>query len=307
MKTKALAAVALAMMATLGCTLTQNELRKNGLLPTVGGHTGEDGRAMMPKRCALKFVILTKPVSDETISTILWNVVDDQVLPDTVREALAANGLRAGVVTGELPAEVQAILDAPPPNRIDPALVIIPSGENTLVELGAAAPSLDLIVNRDGKAVGKVYDQAKGFLRLTPEYGSDNGVGLRFVPELHHGPVLRSWAPVPGTTFDPRQLAMKDGQREETYRELAAELNLHAGQVAVIGGRSDKSGSLGSFLFTANEVKSDRLLQRVLFVWASRSEDSGGTTNPGAAADLMLPPGLQPVDPPEMPQTSIEP
>ncbi len=301
MKTKALAALTLAMMAMVGCTLTQNELRKNGLLPTVGGHGGQNGRAIIPKRCALKFVIVTKPISDQTMNSHLWTVVDDQVLPDKTREALAANGLRAGLVTGELPPEVQAILNAPPPDQIDPALVIISSGENTLVELGAASPSLDLIVNRDGKAVGKVYDQAKGCLRLTPKYEDDNGVGLRIVPELHHGPFTRSWSAVQGTTFDPKQLTMKDGQHEETYRELAAELNLHPGQVAVVGGQSDKPGSLGSFLFTANEVKSDRLLQRVLFVWASRAEDGDGNLTPDA--ESVFPPGLKPVDSPEMPET----
>jgi len=304
MKTKALAAVALALMAMVGCTLTQSELRKNGLLPTVGGHAGEDGRTFMPKRCALKFMIVTKPVSDTVMSNRLWTVVDDQVLPDATREALATNGLRTGVVTGELPPEVQEVLNAPPPNRIDPALVIIAGGENTLVEMGASSPSLDLIVNRDGKAVGKVYDQAKGCLRLTPNYEGENGVSLRIVPELHHGPVKRSWSTVQGTTFDPKQLTMKDGQTEETYRDLAAELNLHPGQVAVVGGRSDKPGSLGSFLFTANEVNSDRLLQRVLFIWASRAEDADGTPTPDA--ESALPPGLKPVDPPEMPDAPGE-
>jgi hypothetical protein len=302
MKTKASAAVALVMMAMVGCTLTQSELRKNGLLPTVGGHAGKDGTAFLPKRCALKFMIVTKPVSDTVMSNRLWTVVDDQVLPDATREALAANGLRAGVVTGELPPEVQEILNAPPPNRIDPALVIISSGENTLVEMGAASPSLDLIVNRDGKAVGKVYDQAKGCLRLTPKYEENHGVGLRIVPELHHGPITRSWSAVQGTTFDPKQLTMKDGQTEETYRELAAELNLLPGQVAVVGGQSDKPGSLGNFLFTATEVKSDRLLQRVLFIWASRAENDAGSPSPDT--ESALPPGLKPVDPPEMPEMS---
>jgi hypothetical protein len=95
---------------------------------------------------------------------------------------------------------------------------------------------------------------------------------------------------------------MKDGQTEESYRELASELELHPGQVAVIGGVSNKPGSLGSFLFTATEAKSDRLLQRVLLVWASRSENGNGITS--TDAESSLPPGLKPVDPPEMPPMS---
>jgi hypothetical protein len=42
----------------------------------------------------------------------------------------------------------------------------------------------------------------------------------------------------------------------------------------------------------------------VLFVWASRAEDGDGNLTPDA--ESALPPGLRPVDPPEMPETAGE-
>ena len=51
------------------------------------------------------------------------------------------------------------------------------------------------------------------------------------------------------------------------------------------------ASSLGSFLFTAHEAKSDRPLRKVVFIWASRSEDAPTS------------PALTPTEPPaESPQ-----
>ena len=62
--------------------------------------------------------------------------------------------------------------------------------------------------------------------------------------------------------MNPMQFSLKDGQQEETFRELAAAFTLQPGQVAVIGHDPDRRGSLGAFLFTRPEPNSDRLTQQ---------------------------------------------
>ena len=87
---------------------------------------------------------------------------------------------------------------------------------------------------------------------------------------------------------------LKDGQQEDTLRELAATLTLEPGQVAVIGCRPDRPRSLGAFLFTQPEPNSDRLLQKLVLIWAAREQPRhwrGPRT--GAPADL------EPVEPPK--------
>jgi hypothetical protein len=121
-------------------------------------------------------------------------------------------------------------------------------------------------------------------------------VALRFVPELHHGPVTRRYDAMPASSsggFNAMPFALKDGQQEETLRELAAALTLQPGQFAVVGCDPDRRNTLGSFLFTQPEANSDRLSQKVLLIWAERS-------NPGAPGSQLSPSKLIPVEPPDL-------
>jgi hypothetical protein len=117
-------------------------------------------------------------------------------------------------------------------------------------------------------------------------------VTLRFVPEIHHGPIQHGFGAVPnGGSLAPQRFMVRDGQEEDTLRELAATLILQPGQIAVLGCLPDKQRSLGTFLFTQPEVNSDRLLQKVLLIWASR-------TTQGL-------PTLEPIEPPDLPQPQL--
>src|SRR5207249_919856 len=130
---------------------------------------GPGGQLIAPKRCTLQVAILSRPVADAVLNETLWGVADVQVLAPEVRRTLESNGLRVGLIGGGLPAEVQALLDAPPPHKVDPLLIDLPDGDSTLVSLSSAAPpaQASVLLNRDGKAVGKVYEEARGHLRLT--------------------------------------------------------------------------------------------------------------------------------------------
>ncbi len=289
------------MMTLVGCTLTQSDVRNDDLLPPLSRGLGRTGQVIVPKQVALKMMIAGRPVNESALGEAVWRVADSQAVDAQARRSLEANGLRVGVITGELPAEVRDVLEAPPPNRIDPAIVIIPDGESTLVDLGASRDVLNLLLSRDGSVAGKPYKTARGHVRVTAGREGETGVTLRIVPEMHHGPIRQSWGSVPGGgTYAPQQLVPRTGQAEETFRELAAGLTLKPGQVAVVGAESDRPGSLGHFLFTAPEANSDRLIQKVLFIWAMRSE--GGDT---ASGTETVPVGLQPFDP-EIPPSEPE-
>src|SRR4051812_27922595 len=276
----------LAVLAVAGCTLNKSELRRDNLLTRLGA----GGQVIEPRRCALQVAILSRPLRDQALDAGLWNVADEQAVVPEVRRALEANGLRVGLITGGLPAEVESILNAPPPNKIDPSQILLPDGDHTLISTNEAMPLASLLLSRDNRAFGKDYDDASGWFRVTAKQEGPDGVSLRFVPEIHFGPVQHAFGAVsnPGT-YAPQRFVVKDGQEEETLRDLAATLVLQPGQVAVLGCRPEKEQSLGTFLFTQPEVNSDRLLQKVLLIWASRS--SQGL------------PVLEPVDPPDMPQT----
>ena len=280
-------ATLLSVLVVTGCTLNRSDLRRETMFQT---RIGGNGKVIEPKRCGLQVAIVSRPLRDADLNAV-WRVADQQMINAEAHHALEVNGLRIGLITGDLPAEVDSIIKAPPPHKVEPAEFMLPDGEHAMINLCEATPMVSLLLNRQDQAVGKDYTDASGWLRVTANQEGASGVTLRFVPEIHHGPMQHSFGAVPnGGNYSPQQFMVKDSQQEETLRELAATLTLQPGQVAVVGGRPEADRSLGSFLFNQPEVHSDRLSQKVVLIWASRT----------TAAAAEVPKGLVPVDPPDM-------
>lgn len=281
-----------AMTAVAGCTLNRSELRQTSLLSKIGG----GGQIIEPKRCALQVAILARPLRDAIVESTVWSVADEQLVASDLRRDLESNGLRVGLITGDVPAEVEALLKkTPTPGKGEPIQHInVPDGEPTLISLNEKLPQVSLLLNREGHASGRDYQDASGWFRVTPTHEGTSDVALRIVPEIHHGQLQRVFSQLPNAGANaPHQFMQKDGQQEDTLRELATTLKLKPGQVAVLGCHADASRSLGAFLFTETEANSDRLLQKVILIWATRT----AAITPGGT--ISLPPGVEPIEPPD--------
>jgi hypothetical protein len=281
-------AVLMAMMAVVGCSLNRNnELRRDSLLARIGG----GGQVIEPKRSLLTVVLLSRPVGDPVINEAVWRTADEQAVGPEARRAWQINGLRIGLITGELPPEVEAVVKAPPPHKVDPTQILLAEGENSLFTLCPKVPEANLLLNLQGQPFGRDFKDACGFIRATANQEGALGVALRLVPEIHHGPFQHTVGAVPNSVgLAPQQLTFKDGQKEETLRELSASLTLKPNQIAVIGGYANRPRSLGSFLFTQLEPNSDRVLQTIVLVWARQNQPDRTQSDPR--------PKLLPVDPP---------
>jgi hypothetical protein len=281
----------MAATAVAGCTLHRLDLRENSPLPLMGS----GGQVIQPKICALQVATLSRPLRDESIHGAVWRVADEHVIAPQVRRVLQANGLRIGLITGDLPPAAEAVLKAPPPHKVDPAQIVLPAGESTLVSMAAPVPQVSLLLNRENQAVGKDYKDASGFVRITADQEGTNSVTLRIVPEIHHGPFQRGFGAAPNSGLNaPMHFTIKDGQQEDSLRDLAVTLTLEPNQVAVVGCRAERDSSLGSFLFTQSEANSDRVIQKVLLVWATRTHFG---QSDGESKKAL--PALEPTDPPD--------
>ena len=295
MSPKTLALALATTAAVAGCTLDRNELRPE-TTGSILGRAGNTGRVIEPKRCGLKVVILARPLGDKAVHSAVWGAADEQVVSPEARRALAANGLRVGLITGGLPADVEKALNAPPPDKVDPTEFNLPDGSNTLIALSESAAEASILLNRDGHVSGKDYKDASGFFRVTANQDGPTGVALRVVPEVHHGPILRRFDAMPGNAaaLNGMQFTVKDGQQEETLRDLAASLTLQPNQILAVGCDPDRRDTLGSFLFTRPEANSDRMIQKVVLVWASRTNMGDPGSGPTPPKDLV------PVEPPDL-------
>lgn len=254
-----------------GCNPWKGQMRPDALIGRIGSKPV--GQIIEPKKCALRVVILDRPLRDSVLNDILWRAVDEQSIAPEARSALQANGLRMGRITGDIPMEVEAILDAPPPNKVEPVSFHLDEAEQTLISVCEPAEQISILLNRDGRVFGKDFDDAGGFFRVTPQHHDGAAVSLRFTPEIHYGPIQRSFQAIQqASSYAPQQFTITDGQREESLRELSADIVLEPGQVAVLGCLPDRERSLGSFFFTLADSQADKRRQRVVLVWASRNQ-----------------------------------
>jgi hypothetical protein len=290
---------ALAAPLAIGCDLTMPGLRKpEGPIGTIGGRSG---RLVEPKRCTLTVVMLTRPQGDPVLNQVVWQAADEQVTAPELRRALQANGLRIGRISGELPRALEDLLRAGPPDIPDVQTIANPSGQSALIDAAHAAPrpQLNLLLSHpDGSVKGKPYRDARGLMRLTATH-EPAGVSLRIVPEVHHGPMRQGFGMVPHAgVATPHEFQMVSGQDEETFRDLSATLMIGRGQIAVLGARPERPGSLGDLLFQRPEANSDRVLQTLVLIWAGRNE---GPSDGEAGHGAEPPDALLPVDPQTLP------
>jgi len=253
-----------------GCALDKNGNQPGSVFTRIGGHSGQ---LIEPKRCLLKVAILTRPFGDPTINDIVWRVADEQIIPPAERRAWEANGLRVGRIIGEVPSELEAILkDTSPQGKVNPSNFDVVSGDSTLIIVSGAVELTSLLLNRDGRIFGNDYRDASGFFRVTPQHEGASSVSLRLVPEIHHGPIQRTYQALPNATpLGPQEFRINNGQQEETLRELATTLVLEPGQITIIGCRPEFKRSLGTFMLTQSVAHSDQRIEKLIMIWATRN------------------------------------
>jgi hypothetical protein len=263
-------ATAASLLAVAGCALDKPQNQPRQVFNRIGGHGGQ---IIEPRRCLIRVAILERPFGDPAINEAVWRVADEQAIGPAERKALEVNGLRMGRIIGELPKEVESILkeEGPHSPKVVPSNILLESGEQTLVSTCPRVAQVSLLVNRPDGVSGGDYQDASGYLRLTPRHHGEHAISLRVIPEIHHGPIQRTFPTLPNASgFAPQELTVRDGQKEEAIRDLAVDLSLEEGQVAVIGCRPDKR-TLGTFLFSPAAAENVERHQRLVLIWASRN------------------------------------
>ena len=98
-------------------------------------------------------------------------------------------------------------------------------------------------------------------------------------------------------------MTIRDAQKEEALHELAVDLVLEEGQVAVIGCRPENQQSLGTFLFSQPAAENEERHQRLVLIWASRNmngviaEPPRAAIAPSCSDALVVAPDEPPADP----------
>ncbi len=239
-------------------------------LPRDAGMVGEaparvgafGGTPARPAAFTLPMEVLFVRCADDAGAAVetLWREVDEQVIDDTVRRRLAANGLRAGILRGDLPATVladtapplsaaddstpsvaTATADAAPP-VVRQVLRLLPGRENEVVSL-RSVPNLVVMERDDDGLHGASYSDALPHFSVRAWPGADGRVRVELVPVIRHGPVERSWVGEEGV------FTVEAGQRRQLLESLRCTAEVPADAMLVVGAAGDAGATVGDALF----------------------------------------------------------
>ena len=192
-------ATAAGLLAVAGCTLDKPENQPKQLFNRIGGRRRRPGpRAQaMPDPRADPRPAVPRPGDQR------GGVADGRRTGRSRRPSarpLEANGLRHRPHHRRA---AQGDRDDPPgggPEQAQGRPVEHPARERRVdadQHERRGSPQVSLLVNRDDRVSGRDYQDASGYLRLTPRHHGAHAVSLRVVPEIQHGPVQRSFPACP--------------------------------------------------------------------------------------------------------------
>lgn len=233
-----------------------------------------------PKRVAMKIAILQAPLRDSVIDQSIWGTADDQVISSDLQQTLRNNGLKVALLRSSLPMDVEELLkrSGPAGQQVEPLKVNQPINEPTKIAAGEKRAECSILMDTGGKVQGKSYRQVSGFLRIAGQSITESGIVLKIVPELHHGDISSNFASATSAVspFEPAQLTIRSGQKEELIRELTTEVPVEPSQYLVIGLDTEREGSLGWFLLTDPPTSDQDTRQRLILIqaWNASREPS---------------------------------
>jgi hypothetical protein len=220
----------------------------------------------------------------------LWEQVDEQPLAPEVRRAMLDYGLRAGILQGQIPSELEALLNGAADASAKPAQkspTASQSLEEVVVDLEDESPvrrrvlqlraakraeiqtssvydSLPLLENDGGQVRGKPYANGQGVLSVKSFPQPDGRVRLDLLPELHHGEPKINYVGHQGI------IRLETGRAKKAFDQLALSATLSPGEMLLVTSLPQRPGSLGHYFFT--EQRAGALEQKLLIIRLAQTQ-----------------------------------
>ena len=172
---------------------------------------------MSPDSVVLEMFFVRFPFGDPAVNEKLWEEIDEQQFAPDLRERLARNGFRVGLLSGQMPdrtVEAAGIERQAGPERPNRRHQGRGSGGraaawsggicNFAPASGAKSSPRASIRNcrcwcaSRASSRGQTYNQAQGIFAVKSFPQPDGRVRLELVPELHHDQPRQRWVGEPG-------------------------------------------------------------------------------------------------------------
>ncbi len=266
--TAALLAVCGGACLLVGCASWSNDKpteRSANLLPP---------RQLNPDSVLVETVLARFPMSAEQELSQIWRLTNEGVCDLSLRQKLDQNGLRAGVILGDLPHLIREQLDKTAAKQTTDALEhagLAADVDNKMMQLQCrAGRRKDLLVKPDvrdaftilstseGKYVtGETFERATLLFDLRAMPHGDGSATIELTPEVQHGEHRQAFV---STEFGVRP-EMRRGVR--SWNELKISVTLMPGQILLVAGTFPPK-ALGSSFFLSKTA--DHTAEHVLLL-----------------------------------------
>jgi hypothetical protein len=264
----------LAMVTVWGCATPT----PNGKLPLAPAQ-------MSPDSVVLELFFVRFPFGDAAVNDKLWQEIDEQHLPSDLRQRLARNGFRVGLVGGQIPSELSKLLElsdkpaaaseGPAGAKLDEQLtepsvvhrhLQLRAGRRSEIVASSVYPHLPMLVWESGHVSGRTFDAAQAILAAKSFPQPDGRVRLELVPELYHDQANQHWVGSQG------MLRLETSRPKRVFDDLTFSADLSPGNMLVLGSLPNRQGSLGHYYFTENDGP---LRQKLLIIRLSQTQHDG--------------------------------
>jgi hypothetical protein len=213
---------------------------------------------MSPDAVSLEIAFLHVPEEDPLLKEPLWQAVDELHFPPELRQQLADNGLRSGLVGTQLPLPWQQLIDSADEAEGDSLTgevrnirrrVQARSGRRSEIWASRQLDKIALLMtNEDHQVVGRTFHDASCLFAMKANPQGDGRVKLEFVPELHYGDAKSEYVGQDG------MFRLKVEREREVFANLRLEATLSAGQTLVISCSEQPTG-LGKHFFSERSAE----------------------------------------------------
>jgi hypothetical protein len=226
------------------------------------------------------------PFGDSAINDKLWGAIDEQQFTPELRDRLTRNGFRAGLLSGQMPAELAKLMqlsDKPAPTsepvntKVDelenqPRVVRrhlqIRAGRESKIMASGVYSELPVLMCEPGQLCGQTYHQAQGIFSVKSFPQPDGRVRLELAPQLEHDQPQQRWIGDQGV------LRLEASRPKRTFDDLAMSIDLAPGAMLVLSSLPNRSGSLGHHFFTEKENEG-HLEQKLLIIRLAQTQHDG--------------------------------
>lgn len=214
-------------------------------------------------------ILLERPAGDAFLDRELWDAVLPAGSPEK-RTLLSENGLRAGLLTGNIPTAFQTLIESEADTVDSHARTFNIRKEAVVPTVGPVDPCrFSILSDLAGAPQSIELKQARCGILLKPQHTGDGRVRVYCEPQIQHG-VRQEWY---RPTEDGTQLTKHEEVPLERYPPCSFEVTLGADDYLVIGWSAAKPASLGSVMFGVEAEGRPR--QRVLVIRARQMAPAG--------------------------------